>query len=353
MKTTSVLSAAALCLLASACADTIPVQPTRATASLSAVNSRVSLLDGEQVAAIQGAMSDVNDELQRVGAVVRVGRAELIYKASGMHAASATEVYANDRDRGIGYAWVKGDPRRGGRQGVTYALGSSTGGFPVVRDASGAFRFATFGEVNAQIEEGMQAWRDMSCSDAPIERVAIPAGTDPDLLDQFFRGQPTSPNYNPPADIIQAAWHPTGFFRNIAMFAGMNPADGDFILGVTFTLNFVDPATGLATDIDRDGNRDIGVAEIFYNQGWLWGNRGTAEETDFYSIIAHESGHALGLNHFGKIFVTRKAAADGVSIDDLKYAPLALMNALYITGRSELQGTDNSSFCQLWASKKK
>jgi len=344
MKTTSVLSAAALCLLASACADSIPVGPS-ATSTLAPVNGRVSMLDAEQIASVTATLGAMNDDLERVGAVVRVGRAQLIYKAGAMHLASKTEILANDRDRGFGEEWVKGDPRRGGRQGVTYALGSSTGGLPVIRGATGAFRFATLAEVNAQLEEGMQAWRDRACSNAPIMRVPVPAGTDPDQLDQYFRGQPTSPNYAPAADIIQAAWHPLQFFINIG------GPDGVGILGVTFTFYFVDE-TGAPTDIDRDGNRDLGLAEIFYNGAYLWGNVPQVDEVDFYSIIAHETGHALGLNHFGKIFVTKKDASDGIQLDDIKYAPLALMNALYVTGRSDLRGTDNSSFCQIWGGKK-
>jgi hypothetical protein len=51
------------------------------------------------------------------------------------------------------------------------------------------------------------------------------------------------------------------------------------------------------------------------------------------------------------VFVTKKAAADGIQIADVKYAPKALMNAVYITGRDEIRGTDNGSFCQIWASK--
>jgi hypothetical protein len=46
-----------------------------------------------------------------------------------------------------------------------------------------------------------------------------------------------------------------------------------------------------------------------------------------------------------------KAAADGISISDIKYAPKALMNAVYVTGRTDILGTDNSQFCQIWASK--
>ena len=38
-------------------------------------------------------------------------------------------------------------------------------------------------------------------------------------------------------------------------------------------------------------------------------------------------------------------------IADIKYAPKALMNAVYVTGREEIAGTDVSSFCAVWASR--
>ena len=57
----------------------------------------------------------------------------------------------------------------------------------------------------------------------------------------------------------------------------------------------------------------------------------------------------LGLGHFGKVFVTKKDAADGLSIEDVRYAPYAMMNAVYAGGRKELVGSDNSSFCSIWA----
>ncbi len=47
----------------------------------------------------------------------------------------------------------------------------------------------------------------------------------------------------------------------------------------------------------------------------------------------------------------RSTASAGISIADVKYAPKALMNAVYVTGRNEIGGSDNASFCQIWASK--
>ena len=61
----------------------------------------------------------------------------------------------------------------------------------------------------------------------------MPAGTDPDFLDDFFRGNPNgSANYAQPADIVESGWEPSAFFRTIAG----GPA-GNNIIGVTFTFD--------------------------------------------------------------------------------------------------------------------
>lgn len=56
-----------------------------------------------------------------------------------------------------------------------------------------------------------------------------------------------------------------------------------------------------------------------------------------------------------KVFAHHKYVnANGqiTSLDAIKYAPKAIMNAVYVTGREEILGTDHSSFCQIWASTK-
>jgi hypothetical protein len=259
----------------------------------------------------------------------------------------------------LAYQWVSGDPRRDGRVGVTYAVDPElqtflTGlAFPVpVVETGAAFRLSSQAELDGYIEEAMQAWRDQTCSDAPIARVAVAAGTDPDQLDDFFLGRPSpSANYVQPSDIVQAGWQPAEFFDAIT------PGGSDGILGITFSFIFVDdqgtadPNDDVPTDIDGNGKFDTALAEIYYNPTFIYTNRGAPGFIDFYSVITHESGHSLSLPHFGKVFITKKDAADGPQIADFKYAPKALMNAVYVTGRNEIGGSDNGTFCQMWASK--
>jgi hypothetical protein len=65
---------------------------------------------------------------------------------------------------------------------------------------------------------------------------------------------------------------------------------------------------------------------------------------DVQSVVTHESGHEYGLGHFGKVFLNNKGV--------IQYAPKAIMNAVYVSSFRDLTGTDNASFCQLWANAK-
>ncbi|MES3034400.1 MAG: hypothetical protein V4813_10450 [Gemmatimonadota bacterium] len=310
----------------------------------SAVSARTVAQPTEAESAVVSAeLAAMNEQLALSGSAMRVLKAELLVDAKTWSGASQTLI-ADDRQRGTGYRWVKGDPRRAGRTGVTYAFDPRNSN-TITRNIDGSgVRLVTAAEFDAYLEEGTAAWRDRSCSSAPVDRVAVPAGIDPDLLDNLFLGSDGGRPYAQVSDIVQAGWKPLSFFQ---AFAG---ADGAGILGVSFTFIFTN-LDGTPTDIDGDGNADTGLNEVYYNTAYYWAGHGGSNAVDFYSIIAHETGHSFGLNHFGKVFVTKRDAADGISIADVKYAPKALMNAVYVTGRSEILGSDNSSFCQIWASK--
>jgi hypothetical protein len=328
-----------------ACADApVPTTPAMAPGTASGARAAAPASTTDENYQVSPALIRLNQTLASRGANFRVDAAELRIAAKGWDGVTSTILIANNRSRLSTVEWVKGDPRRDGRVGVTWAFGSNTGTDPFVRDADGSnIHQATKAEQLAHIQEAVNAWSGLACSSKPITEVAVPAGTDPDYLDEYFAGNPAgSPNYLQPADIVEAGWQPLSFFLTVGGPDGVN------ILGVTFSFIFVDQS-GNATDIDRDGRADRALSEIYYNDAYWWGN-GSPNVVDFYSILTHETGHALGLGHFGKVFVTKNDAADGLQISDIKYAPYAMMNAVYVTGRNELAGTDNSQFCQLWAS---
>ena len=301
----------------------------------------------DEGAVVSPYLTELDGRLAAAGSNLRVAKAEIIVDSANWTGAS-TVLIANDRARGIGLRWVEGDPRRDGRVGVSYAFDPVQGLSPFTRNPDGSgLRQMPFSELDPILEQTMTAWRGQTCSTAPIARVAVPGGVDPDLIDQLVFGSDGGRPYAQVSDIVQGGWQRPNFFTAIA-----GGPSGNNIIGVTFSFWYVD-ATGTPTDIDRDGNRDTGLAEIYYNTRFAWGSSLAPNVVDFYSILTHETGHSLGLGHFGKVFFTKKALADGtLTTTEIKYAPKALMNAVYVTGRSEIEGTDNSSFCQIWASVK-
>lgn len=302
------------------CADIAP--PVAPMMSVSAPARSTSAESSGEVALVNPYLEQLNAELEASGSDMRVIKAELLMDGNGWDGVSSTLVIADDRYRGIGAEWVPGDPRRGGRIGVNYRVTQNLQ--PVTRDADGTnTRLVPYAQLDTQIEEGMSAWRNESCS-APITRVPFAAG----------------------ADITHFGWYPTSVFRSL-----VGGPSGDNIIGVTLSSIYINNLVDrIPTDIDRNGKADLARSQILYNARFRWGSNGAPNVVDFYSIITHETGHALGLGHFGKVFVTRQALSDGsISISDLKYAPYAIMNAVYVTGRNELAGTDHSSFCQIWA----
>ena len=120
-----------------ACADA-PV-PTSPLAPTTASDARAAASTSDDNVAYSPLLAQINAGLAASGARFRVGSAELRIAGDGWtNNVTSTILLANDRERGFGAEWVKGDPRRDGRVGVSYAFGSNTAIAPTTRDPNGA-----------------------------------------------------------------------------------------------------------------------------------------------------------------------------------------------------------------------
>jgi hypothetical protein len=131
------------------------------------------------------------------------------------------------------------------------------------------------------------------------------------------------------ADIQHAGW------RDINFAGG--------ILGVTFTFGFIDVSqlpNIVFTDIDNNGKSDAAFREIYYDPSFSWADNGVSN-VDVETVALHEAGHGLSQAHFGKVFIDNNG--------NIKFAPRAVMNAVYVSPQRSLLGTDNGGHCSNWA----
>jgi hypothetical protein len=298
------------------------------------VGSGVSATESTDKTAYSDVLARMNEALRAGGGPrVAIATAEIRVTESGADA--ATTLLANDRTRLLGSQFVENDPRRESPPNtITYLVDQSDGSaLTLLAPPPPVVVGVLPNEVTeAEIDASMAAWESMNCNGPAMLKVPDD-GTDPDLIDGLVLGNPALIGTRR-ADITHAGWLGSAFFNALA------PNGASFILGVTFTFVFIDDE-GNATDVDGDGRGDVASREIYYNRAFPWGTGGTDYNIDIQSVVIHEAGHALGLAHFGKIFVTNKGR--------IQFAPKAIMNAGYVSEDRRILGTDTGAFCQAWA----
>jgi hypothetical protein len=262
----------------------------------------------------------INDRLAQMGLNLRVIKAEYVTGFNGN--AVGNTIIANDRDLQLPSQWVPGDARRSAdgrnlRYLVDQSDATPTGGLGSA-------------QVEAAIDRAMSTWNAVSCATIPIVKRAD-SGADPDLIDGLVGFGSVGTPYL--ADIVHAGWMPPAFFD---LFI---PGGGSSVLGITFTMILLDPASD--NDINADHQFDVGFREIYYNNYFAWGINADPPVADVESVALHEAGHGLSQGHFGLIFTQ-----DG----RVQFAPFAVMNAVLFGQNHLLQGSDTGGHCGIWGS---
>lgn len=300
-----------LIVLTPGCTDA-PVPTELDDDLLTTAAARVAAADGNVVDAANAVLESRDSEY-------RVAYAEYITHPSSGELGQV--IFASDRgNKQLDLQFLPDDPRRSGFDGdpntieflVDVGEGATTSGLSSV-------------ETTNAIARGMNTWDAETCSDLGVSVLPI-VGFDLGLVQDAlgFGGGAAG------SDIMHAGWLPPAFFDLV------RPDGGSAILGITFTLTFVQG------DLDGNGEPDLGAREIYYNDGFSWADDGVSH-VDVETVALHEAGHGLSQAHFGRIFGT-------LSNGKIHFAPRAVMNAGYSGVQRSLTGTDEGGHCSLWGS---
>lgn len=284
-----------------------------AVLSLGCLISASAIADEFEVSPL---LQELNGQLQFMGSNLEIERAEYVTTADGPEF-GRTLLAKNVGNKELGSHFVPFDARRawsGPDSAITWINDTVDGA-----SASGL----SSADTAAAIRSAMGTWQGVNCSNLPLNDLGD-IGVDLGVVQNILGFGGTQLIF---ADLSHAGWLPAGFFDALA------PGGSGFILGVTFTFNFV------GGDTNNDGRGDTAFREIYYNDNFFWAINANI---DVETVALHEAGHGLSQGHFGSLFFDNNG--------NLHLAPAAVMNAAYTGVRQNLQGTDNGGHCTNWGS---
>jgi hypothetical protein len=242
------------------------------------------------------------------------------------------------------YQWVEDDERRHAEDGLTlYYRIDQTERPPGI----------SWEDTENAIESAVATFNQVTCGkNFELVRVDSEPGTDLGFIQDAvgFGGSPV-----PIADITFAGWVPEPFFdavglpnsNGVALPVVFDAADESLVWG----LDVLDP-TREFSDINNDGKHDMFATEIYFNSDGNYvvdddelGN--TLFFIDLESIVLHELGHALGMDHFGRTKVILDEEGNLVDVI-INQNSVNVMNTANFFVKRDLSGSDNGSFCGLY-----
>jgi hypothetical protein len=225
-------------------------------------------------------------------------------------------------------------------------------GVTYVYDASDATQDVDPAVLEVSVVNGFEGWNGIRTSSLHLRRIADSGGNF-DVLDGILRDANgecvdvldlTSPNLvfnsdgvpvgvDPEADVVFGGWLSDEYFQDCL--------GSSAILGVTWSFQF--------GDANGDNYTDQVYSEMFYNEGFDWLTSGAmflGPGEDVESIVLHEVGHAVGLDHFGgpvRLQPLRLQPNGSV------FNPEAVMNPFYLGGEKRaLYATDAAAIMTLY-----
>jgi len=275
---------------------------------LLAVPQMVSAIDEDNVRAM---LNTLNDRLAAAGKNVEVDYVDFITKDE-----IGIRVYRKDHELQLDSHWFPYDPWRWGAREI----------FWLIEDVDQTSD-VPWADARAALGRAMNTWNTVPCATIPLVQWDD-YDMDWGIVQYYYWGSYPGQHGGSDswyADLTHAGWLPRDFFDSIAP-----PNGGDNILGVTFTFTW-----------NAYPNR-VAFREIYYNDDFTWGID-DASKIDIETVSLHEVGHGLSLGHNGMIF---RDAGKG----SLRFAPRAVMNAIYYDIQHSLLTTDVGAFCSVWSS---
>jgi hypothetical protein len=243
------------------------------------------------------------------------------------------------------YQWVENDPRRHPSDGLTLYYRIDLTELPPGISAA---------ETEAAIDAAADTFNRETCGQ-DFQLVKIDGDPEADLGWVQRQVLGVGGSDAPEADITFAGWvddefWPTVGFPNafgLAVPLLFSTDQSSWIWG----LDAFDPEQP-ATDINNDRKRDLFATEIYFRRNANYviddddlGN--TLFYIDLQTIVLHELGHALGMDHFGRTSVILDENGDLVDVIVNENSGNVMNTNNYFV-RRELRGSDRASFCQLY-----